>query len=334
MLGSVPHQVAVLALPHVIPFELGIPSRIFQAAAPDGAKPLYETVTCTLDGGPVRTAADFAITPDRGPDALDTADTIVIPPAHDDGDPVYTTGELRPEVAAALARIRPGVRVVSICVASYYLAAAGLLDGRRAATHWQSAAHFQGLFPRVEVDADVLYVDDGDLLTSAGVASGIDACLHLIRRDHGSEIANQAARRCVVPPYRDGGQAQYIERPVPAVPETGTTATRAWALKRLDRAVTLEELAAHARMSRRTFTRRFREETGQSPARWLAVQRLDAARRLLESTDLAVDQVAVRTGFGTGTSLRQHMRAAVGVAPGAYRRTFRDRSTEDSVVSV
>ncbi|HEY1174674.1 MAG TPA: helix-turn-helix domain-containing protein, partial [Phytomonospora sp.] len=280
------------------------------------------------------TAADFAITPDHGPEILDTADTIVIPPAHDDTDPVYRTGELRPALAAALARVRPGTRVMSICVASYYLAAAGLLDGRRAATHWHSAEHFRGLFPRVAVDADVLFVDDGDLLTSAGVASGVDACLHLIRRDHGSEIANLAARRCVVPPHRDGGQAQYIERPVPPAPDTGTAATRAWALARLDRATTLEELAAHARMSRRTFTRRFRDETGDSPARWLAAQRLDAARRLLESTDLAVDQIAVRTGFGTGTSLRQHMRAAVGVAPGAYRRTFRGGRTGDSAVSV
>jgi len=317
------HRVAVLALPSVIPFELGIPSRIFTAAGGPAGEALYETVTCTVDGLPVRSAADFAIAPDHGPEALETADTVVIPPAHDDTDPVYLTGELRPEVAAVLGRIRPGTRIVSICVASYVLAAAGLLDGRPATTHWRHAEHFRRMFPKVEVDADVLFVDDGDLLTSAGVASGVDVCLHLIRRDHGSEIANQVARNCVVPPWRDGGQAQYVDRPVPVVTDLGTAATRGWAMERLGRPLTLETLAAHARMSRRTFTRRFREETGQSPGRWLAAQRLDAARRLLESTDLAVDQIAVRTGFGTGTSLRQHMRAAVGVAPGAYRRTFR-----------
>ncbi|MEV0647424.1 helix-turn-helix domain-containing protein [Phytomonospora sp. NPDC050363] len=317
------HKVAVLALPAVIPFELGIPSRILGTALGPGDRALYETVTCTLDGGPVRSAADFAITPDHGPEALETADTVIIPPAHDDTDPVYDSGVLRPEVAAGLARIRPGTRVVSICVASYVLAAAGLLDGRPATTHWHHAGHFQALFPKVRVDADVLFVDDGDILTSAGVASGVDVCLHLVRRDHGSEIANQVARRCVVPPWRDGGQAQYIERPVPDPAERGTAATRAWAIERLDRPLTLEILAGHARMSRRTFTRRFRDETGQSPARWLTAQRLDAARHLLERSDLAVDQIAVRTGFGTGTSLRQHMRAALGVAPGTYRRTFR-----------
>lgn len=318
-----PHRVAVLALPGVVPFELGMPSRIFGATVDADERPLYETVTCTLDGGPVRTSADFTITPEHGPEVLATAGTVVIPPAHDDADPVYRTGELGEPLAAALALIAPGARIVSICVAGYVLAAAGLLDGRTATTHWWYAEHFQRLFPHVRVDPDVLFVADGDVYTSAGVAAGVDLCLHLVRRDHGSVVANRTARSCVVPPWRDGGQAQYIERPVPVHGDQGTAPTRAWALQRLDRPLTLDDLAGHARMSRRTFTRRFRDETGTSPGEWLTAQRVEAARHLLEATDLAVDQVAARTGFGTGTSLRQHLRAAVGVSPGAYRRTFR-----------
>jgi transcriptional regulator GlxA family with amidase domain len=179
------------------------------------------------------------------------------------------------------------------------------------------------MFPRVDVDADVLYVDDGDVLTSAGVAAGIDLCLHVVRLDHGSEVANRSARRAVVPPHRDGGQSQFIERPVPGQRDTGTAPTRAWAQSRLDEDIDLAAMAAHARMSVRTFTRRFREESGVSPGRWLLSQRIEHARRLLESTDLPIDRVAVAAGFGSATSLRQHLHAAVGVAPASYRRTFR-----------
>jgi transcriptional regulator GlxA family with amidase domain len=203
------------------------------------------------------------------------------------------------------------------------LAAAGLLDGRPATTHWMHAGHFQRLYPRVRVDPDVLFVDDGDVLTSAGVGSGIDLCLHIVRRDHGANIANRIARQCVVPPWRDGGQAQYIERPLPE-PATATTGpTRDWALERLDRPLPLTELAAHAGMSVRTFTRRFRDETGISPGQWLTGQRVELARRLLESTDMTVDQIARRAGFGTSASLRQHLGAVIGVSPMTYRRTFR-----------
>jgi transcriptional regulator GlxA family with amidase domain len=203
------------------------------------------------------------------------------------------------------------------------LAAAGLLDDRPATTHWAYADDFRDRYPRVKLDPDVLFVDDGDVLTSAGVAAGLDLCLHVIRRDHGSEVANRAARRCVVPPWRDGGQSQFIERPMPALGDSTTAATRAWALDRLDRQLTLEQLAEHARMSVRTFTRKFRDETGQSPGRWLVLQRVEHARRLLETTDLPIERVAAQAGLGTAASLRQHLRATVGVAPGAYRRTFR-----------
>ncbi|MFD9636846.1 GlxA family transcriptional regulator [Streptomyces violascens] len=315
------HQVAVLALDGVVSFELGIPSRIFDSAqGPDGER-LYEVTVCTADGRPVRTEAGFSVAVDHGPEALATADTVVIPPTHDLG--VMAEGGPLPEpLVRAFERIRPGTRMVSICTASYVLAAAGLLDGRPATTHWCDAAAFARTFPRIEVDPGVLFVDDGDVLTSAGAAAGIDLCLHLVRRDHGSAVANRAARHCVVPPYRDGGQAQYIERPVPEPTLASTAATREWALGRLQEPLSLGEMAAHARMSLRTFTRRFREEAGMTPGNWLTAQRLELARQLLESSDLPVDLVAHRAGFGTANSLRQHMRSVLGVSPVAYRRTF------------
>jgi transcriptional regulator GlxA family with amidase domain len=269
----------------------------------------------------VRTDADFPILVPHGPEALAQADTVVTPASHELG-PVHTEGTLTPELAEALAVIRPGTRMVSICTGSYLLAAAGLLDGRPATTHWSSADHFQRLFPRVRVDPDVLYVDDGDVLTSAGVAAGIDLCLHIVRRDFGASVANSVARRTVVPPHRDGGQAQFVQRPLPEPGAAGTGRARAWALERLHEPLTLRQLSAQESMSVRTFTRRFREEVGLSPGQWLVQQRVEQARRLLESTDLGVDQIARDCGFGSGTSLRQHLHAALGVSPSAYRRTF------------
>jgi transcriptional regulator GlxA family with amidase domain len=310
------HRVVVLALDGAIPFELGIPGRIFGAARGPDDEPLYEVITCTTDGRPVRTAADFAIAVDHDATALAGADTVVIPPF---------TGT---HPADALAHIRPGTRIMSICTGSFALAAAGLLDGRRATTHWGEVDRFRELFPQVKLDPEVLFVDDGDVLTSAGVAAGVDLCLHVVRRDHGSEVANRAARRCVVPPWRDGGQAQYIERPVPEPHDTGTAPVRAWALERLDRPISLAELAAQAGMSVRTLSRRFREEVGMSPGRWLTRQRVELARQLLESSDLPVDQIARRAGFGTALSLRQHLHAALGVSPIAYRRTFHPQDGE------
>ncbi|MFJ1953940.1 GlxA family transcriptional regulator [Streptomyces microflavus] len=322
-----PHRVAVLALDGLLPFELGIPHRIFgrslePAPGNKGAK-LYEVVTCSIrPPGPVRTDSDYAILVEHGPEALATADTVVIPASYELG-PVFEEGRLTEELAAALALVRPGTRMVSICTGSYVLAAAGYLDGRPATTHWSSADHFQRLFPQVRVDPDVLFIDDGDVLTSAGVAAGIDLCLHLVRRDHGAAVANEIARRTVVPPHRDGGQAQYIHRPVPEPQFATTTAARAWALGRLDRPIQLRDMARQESMSVRTFTRRFREEVGASPGQWLAQQRVERARHLLETSDLSIDQVARDAGFGTATSLRQHLQAALGVPPTVYRRTFR-----------
>jgi transcriptional regulator GlxA family with amidase domain len=306
-------RVVVLALDGVYPFELGIPSRILGAA--DGR---YEVLTCSVDGRPVRTNADFGITVEHGPEVLATAGTVVIAPVA----PSHLSEEVSGEVLAALALIRPGTRIVSICTGAFVLAAAGLLDGRRATTHWQVADRFRRMFPRVDLDPDVLFVDDHPFLTSAGAASGVDICLHLVRKDHGSHLANSVARRCVVPPFRDGGQAQYIEQPVPEQGAASTAATRAWALERLDEPLTLADLSGHARMSQRTFARRFHDEVGLSPGRWLIQQRVARARHLLESSDLTVDQIAGRVGFATGASLRQHLNAAIGVSPQAYRRTF------------
>ncbi|MGY1498739.1 GlxA family transcriptional regulator [Streptomyces sp. QTS52] len=318
-----PHRVVVLALDGVLPFELGIPHRIFGRPRDARRRHLYEVVTCSIrPPGPVETDADFAIQVACGPEALATADTVIVPASYELG-PVFEEGVLTDELAAALAHIRPGTRLASICTGVYVLAAAGHLDGRPATTHWADAEHFQRLFPKIRVDADVLYIDDGDVLTSAGVAAGIDLCLHMVRRDHGTAVANEVARRTVVPPHRDGGQAQYIQRPVPEPQLATTTTARAWALGRLHEPLQLRDMAEQESMSVRTFTRRFREEVGVSPGQWLTRQRVERARHLLESTDLSVDQVARDAGFGTAQSMRQHLQVTLGVTPTAYRRTFR-----------
>lgn len=314
------HVVGELVLDGVVPFDLGVPAQIFGAARDESGDRLYDVRVCGL--GPATTEAGFTVIPKYGISELSQADTVIVPGIHT-GGPV-TDGTIDPEVRDALHRAAArGARIVSICTAASVLAAAGLLDGRPAATHWAWANRIGGLYPQVEWDFDVLFVDDGDILTSAGVGAGVDLCLHIVRTDHGAAVANRAARRCVVPPWREGGQAQYIERPVPSADGTGTEPTRAWVLDRLAEPVSLEEMAGHARMSVRTFTRRFRDETGLSPRQWLLRQRVEHARILLESTDLAVDAVARRSGLGSATALRQHMHATIGVAPSAYRRTFR-----------
>ncbi|GAA3122290.1 helix-turn-helix domain-containing protein [Planomonospora alba] len=315
-----PHRVAVVVLDDFAALDLGVPGQVFWVARDPADRPLYEVVTCSPGGAAVRSRAGYAVLPDHDLDVLETADTVLVPGIH--GGPALTDGTVPGPLRDALRAAARHARVMSICTGAFVLAAAGLLDGRPATTHWRQAALFRTLFPRVRLDPDVLFIDDGDLLTSAGVAAGIDLCLHVVRRDHGSEAANRTARRCVVAPWRDGGQAQFVERPLPDPADTTTARTRAWMLEHLDEPLDLADLAAHARMSVRTFTRRFREETGLSPARWLTGQRVEHARHLLESTDLPVDQVARRASFGTAVSLRQHLHAAVGLAPLAYRRTF------------
>ena len=316
-----PHPIAVLALDRVVAFDLGTPPQVFGAARPAEGTPLYRTVVC--GPGPVRSSAHFTVTPDFGLEALATADTVIVPGVGASSTTI-TDGTLREDVRTALrAAAARGARIVSICTGASVLAAAGLLDGRPAATHWAYGDAIARLYPQVRWNLDVLFVDDGDILTSAGVGAGADLCLHIVRGDHGAEVANRAARRCVLPPWRDGGQAQYIERPVPLTGGTGTAPTRAWTLDRIAEPVSLEEMAGHARMSVRTFTRRFRAETGLSPRQWLLQQRVAHAQLLLESTDLAIETVARRSGLGSATALRQHLQATIGVAPSAYRRTFR-----------
>ncbi|MFH8339960.1 GlxA family transcriptional regulator [Streptomyces sp. AM6-12] len=323
-----PHRVAVLALDGLLPFELGIPHRVFGRPKDAHGRPLYEVLTCSVrPPGPVETDADFAIHVPNGPEVLARADTVIVPASYELG-PVFEEGRLTGELAAALALVRPGTRLASICTGVYVLAAAGRLDGRPATTHWAEADHFQRLFPQVELDADVLFIDDGDVLTSAGVAAGIDLCLHMVRRDFGTAVANDVARRMVVPPHRDGGQAQYIERPVPDPQLATTSGARAWALERLHEPIQLRDLAEREAMSVRTFTRRFREEAGVSPGQWLTRQRIDRARQLLETTDLSMDQVARSSGFGTAQSMRQHMQQSLGVTPTSYRRTFRSLAVD------
>lgn len=287
------HQVVVLAFDGVVAFDLATPGQILGGARDDDDQQLYHVRVCTPDGKPVRTTAGFDANPQFGLDVL-----------------------------AAAAR----GRVMSICTGAFVLAAAGLLDGQRATTHWLHVARFRELYPAVQLDPDVLFVDNGHILTSAGVAAGVDLCLHVVRSDHGSQVANRAARRSVVPPWRDGGQSQYIDSPIPERADASTAEARAWAVRHLDQALDLEVLAGRACMSLRTFTRRFRDEVGMSPGQWLVRQRVERARELLESTRLPVDEIARQSGFGTGASLRQHIRTVLGISPSAYRRTFRTAS--------
>jgi transcriptional regulator GlxA family with amidase domain len=317
-----PHRVVVLALDDVVPFDLGTATQVLGAARDSSGRRLYSVQVCTTDGQPVRTTAGFQLAPAHALDVAADADTVLVPGI--DAGPAIEGGSLDPRVVETLRTTAlAGRRLVSICTGAFVLAAAGLLDGRPATTHWKYARRFRRLYPRVQLDPDVLFVDDGDVLTSAGVGAGIDLCLHLVRHDHGAEVANGAARTCVVPPWRDGGQSQFIERPLPPLNGVTTEPTRAWLLAHLGEPLDLATMARKARMSVRTFTRRFREETGLSPGVWLARQRVERARHLLEETDLPIDQVARDAGFGTPTSMRQHLRTALGVSPSAYRRTFR-----------
>ncbi|MET8689065.1 helix-turn-helix domain-containing protein [Streptomyces sp. NPDC004732] len=323
---SAPHVVAVLIRDGVLPMELGLVHQLLGTARSAEGDLLYSVRTCAPRPGMIRTSADFPVFAEHGLDVVAAADTVIVPASHE-SDEELAPGGLDGELAGALATPR---RVASICTGSFVLAAAGLLDGRRATTHWMSADHMARMFPQVTVDPDVLYVDEGEVLTSAGEAAGIDLCLHMIREDHGAVVAAEVARRTVIPPHREGGQAQYIQRPLVDAGLTSTGRSRAHAVKCLADPLTLAELAGVESMSVRTFSRRFREETGLTPMQWLTQRRVDRARELLESTDHTVDRIATETGFGTGTSLRQHFVTGVGVSPGAYRRTFRGTGTPNN----
>jgi transcriptional regulator GlxA family with amidase domain len=311
--------VAVIAFDGISPFHLSVPCMVFgnDFSGPD--LPRFRLLVCAETPGNLRTTAGFTIAVEHSLRALAKAQTVVVPSWR---DPMERPSEAL--LKALRAAHKRGARIVGLCLGAFVLAEAGLLDGRPAATHWALAPAFAARYPQVRLQPDVLYVDDGDVLTSAGTAAGIDCCLHLLRRDFGAEAANRVARRMVVAPQRQGGQAQYVEQPLPA---TGSdhrlSAILAWVQENLHRPHSLDTLAARALMSRRTFTRHFRHITGTTVGQWLTSQRLALAQRQLESTSRSMEQIAQDAGFGSAVSLRQHFAATLGTSPSMYRRAFR-----------
>jgi transcriptional regulator GlxA family with amidase domain len=316
------HTVATVICHGVAPFEMAVPCEVFGIDRSELGVPWYRHRVCAAEPPPIRSSMGFTIDTPFGLDEVVKADTVVVPawgPAQLDDDPP-------PALLEALRTAhRRGARILSVCSGAFVLAAAGLLDGRRATTHWMHAEALAARYPQVEVDADVLYVDNGDVMTSAGTAAGIDLCLHVVRLDFGAEIANAVARRMVVPPHREGGQAQFVEAPVTAG-EPGSdrfAATLEYMLEHLDQPLSVEGMAERAAMSPRTFARRFRATTGTTPGQWLVRQRVLLAQRLLEITDDPVELIALRCGFGTAAGLRLHFRRVLATSPLVYRRTFR-----------
>jgi transcriptional regulator GlxA family with amidase domain len=311
------HRVAALCLDGLVAFDLTAPAQAFMLAAAPGGAPFYEFSACSVDGEPVTTTSGFAVSPTAGLGALRRADTVVVP-----GYANVLAPPTEEALAALRAAARRGARLMSVCTGAFALAHAGVLDGRRATTHWGWAGELAKRFPAVRVEPDALFVDEGEVLTSAGLSAGIDLSLHVIRRDFGAAAGERVARHMVAPPHRDGGQAQYFK------PEAGNGSgsleeTRRWVSERLDQPLDVAAMSRHARVSARTFARRFREETGTTPLQWLLSQRVLEARRLLEETDLPVETIAWRCGFGTAASLREHFRRATATTPSAYRRSFR-----------
>ncbi|WP_043625647.1 helix-turn-helix domain-containing protein [Nonomuraea candida] len=309
------HTVALAAAGHLLHFELAVAYEIFGNPLPDGPEDWYEILLC--GPGPVR-VGPFTLEPEHGLERLADADTVIVPACADVDEPPP------PELIAAV-RVahEAGARVASLCTGAFALGAAGLLDGRRATTHWAHAAELSARHPRAIVDPDVLYTDNGSVLTAAGKAAAVDLCLHLVHLDHGATVANAVARRLVMPPHRPGGQAQFVATPLQATGDHLLAGLLDWARERLDRPLTVADLARRANLSPRHLGRRFREVTGQTPLQWLLIQRVRRAQELLESTDESVESVAVATGMGTATTLRRQFRRVVGVPPDSYRRAFR-----------
>jgi transcriptional regulator GlxA family with amidase domain len=308
-----PHRVVALISGEVVAFDLAIPAQVFGREAD-----LYSWEVCAPESLPVPTETGFEVLVPHGLEALARADTIVVPGIGENAWPLPSSA-----LEALRQAARRGARVASICTGAFVLAAAGLLDGRRATTHWAYAARLARAFPAVEVDPEVLYVDEGPVLTSAGMAAGIDLCLHMVRLDFGAEAANGIARRIVVAGYREGGQAQFVERPLPSTAGGGLGTTRAWMEENLGRPLSVEDMARHAACSPRSFARRFRAETGATPHQWLIARRVAEAQRLLESTEMPIEHVASSAGFGTPAGLRLHFARALRTSPSAYRRAFR-----------
>jgi AraC family transcriptional regulator, transcriptional activator FtrA len=307
--------IALAATGGMLPFELALACEVFVRDPSGLADPWYDLVVC--GDSPVRIGR-FRMEPDDGLDRLARADTVIIPALED------IDADVPPDLLDAVrAAHEPGARIVSLCTGAFVLAAAGVLDGLRATTHWAHTEALAARYPRVKVEPDVLYVDNGNVLASAGKAAAIDLCLHLIRRDHGSTVANSVARRLVVPPHRAGGQAQFVTTPVPATDDHPLANLIPWAMERLNRPLTVEDLARQASMSSRNLARHFKSVTGTTPLQWLSTQRIRRAQELLENTDNSIDAIAQAAGMGTATTLRRHFNRTVGVPPDAYRRTFR-----------
>jgi transcriptional regulator GlxA family with amidase domain len=306
-------------------FNLAIPELLFDKVRVDGA-PGYEVTVCTPDPGPVTTTGGLDLHVGRGLDVLDAADSVL----------VAGTGERYapdPRTVTAVRAAAAGKRIASICSGAFVLAEAGLLDGRNATTYWELAEELQERYPALDLKGDVLYVQDGQVLTSSGYAAGIDMCLHIIRADYGAAVANRVARLALVAPVRLGGQTQFTQTPLPAERGTACADTRGWAMRNLDKPLTLTDLARHAGVSVRTLTRRFHAESGVSPLQWLLHQRIERAKELLETTTLPMDQVARGCGLGTADSLRAHLVRRTGLTPSAYRAQFTRLATEPAAAT-
>jgi AraC family transcriptional regulator, transcriptional activator FtrA len=309
------------AIPMCDVYELGIACEVFGVAHDDLADPWYELRLCGLNPGRPHTSPGLVLNTDHGMDALVDADTVIVPAvpmAVMDGDE-----PLAPELVEALRKASAnGARMVSLCNGAFALAEAGLLDGRRATAHWSHTEALARRFPSISVDDSVLYVDDGDVLTSAGLSAGLDLCLHLVRNDLGADVANRLARRLVVPAHRPGGQAQFVARAVPVTDDDSLAPILQWALENLEHPLTVDALADRANMTPRTFHRRLVAATGTTPMKWLLNQRLARAQTLLETTDLPIDRISERSGLGSGNNLRRHFALHLGLPPTEYRRAF------------
>jgi transcriptional regulator GlxA family with amidase domain len=322
-------NVAVVILNGFTPFELGVLCEVFGVDRTDDGLPAYDFAVVSGEAlvsgeaSPLTSSAGFTVSTPYGLDRLREADLVAVSAVSDDRLQAYTSSQFpAPLIEALRATVDRGTRVLSVCSGAFVLGAAGLLDGRHCTTHWRHAPALAREYPSAIVNPDVLYVDEDPVITSAGTAAGIDACLHLVRKEQGSRVANGIARRMVIPPHREGGQAQYVDRPV-AVPACDTLGeVISWMQRHLGEPVTVRQLATRARMSERTFARRFVQETGTTPVRWLTGQRILLAQELLEETTETVDVIADRAGFGNAAALRHHFRAWRGTTPQAYRHAF------------
>jgi len=314
-------NVAAVVLNGFEAFELGVVAEVFGTDRTSDGLPGYDFAIVAGEPGPLRSSAGFVMAAPEGLDRLDAADLVAVLPAGDDRCECADWPE--PMLAALRGAVDRGAQVLSVCTGAFALGAAGLLDGRACTTHWRHAALLARMYPAAKVDPSVLYVDDEPVITSAGTASGIDACLYLVRKDQGSRVANAIARRMVVPPHRDGGQAQYVDMPIGESDCDTLGEVIEWMQRNLHRLVTVDGLARLAAMSPRTFARRFVQETGTTPQRWLTGQRILLAQQLLEDTDETIDLIADRAGFGNAATFRHHFRGWRGTTPASYRRAFR-----------